>query len=112
MPRRQVPAYYCMPDNRGGMATPPWSERQHLLTQMARKGHKMTANEWDAMPRSHLTLPGAVFATSLRHPLDRWYSQYRFEHLENRDGELTTVPPALLHTLCAKCTVVQLTCVA
>lgn len=27
-----------------------------------------------------------MFATTFRHPIDRWYSQYRFEHLEHRDG--------------------------
>lgn len=26
-----------------------------------------------------------VLATTLRDPMDRWYSQYRFEHLEQRD---------------------------
>ncbi|CAM9954031.1 unnamed protein product, partial [Ectocarpus sp. 8 AP-2014] len=43
-------------------------------------------NEWDVFPIEHLTLQGAIFATTLRHPVDRWYSQYRFEHLEHRDG--------------------------
>ncbi|KAG5178646.1 hypothetical protein JKP88DRAFT_346923 [Tribonema minus] len=86
MQMRQVPKHYCMSDRRGALASPPWSERDYLLSQMRQKGFRITANEWDALPRSTLTLPGAVFVTMLRSPLDRWYSQYRFEHVEHRDG--------------------------
>ncbi|CAM9726146.1 unnamed protein product [Ectocarpus sp. 12 AP-2014] len=86
MPAREVPMYHCMPDNRGAMATPPWSDKDFLLEKMKKNGHRITANEWDAFPMSHLTLPGAVFGTTFRHPVDRWYSQYRFEHVEHRDG--------------------------
>jgi len=28
----------------------------------------------------------------LRDPMDRWYSQYRFEHLEKRDASTTVIP--------------------
>ncbi|CAN0381198.1 unnamed protein product [Ectocarpus sp. 12 AP-2014] len=86
MPAREVPLYHCMPDNRGGMATPPWSDKEFLLEEMKNNGHRITANEWDVFPMSHLNLPGAVFGTTFRHPVDRWYSQYRFEHVEHRDG--------------------------
>ncbi|CAN0403506.1 unnamed protein product, partial [Discosporangium mesarthrocarpum] len=82
----EVPPYYCMPDKKGAMATPPWSNPSHLLGEMESNGYRITANEWDAFPKSHLSLPGAVFGTIFRHPMDRWYSQYRFEHLEHRDG--------------------------
>jgi hypothetical protein len=34
----------------------------------------------------------AVFATVMRDPTDRWYSQYRFEHVEHRDGGSKTMP--------------------
>lgn len=34
----------------------------------------------------HASIPGAVLSTTARDPVDRWYSQYRFEHLEHRDG--------------------------
>ncbi|CAM9439647.1 unnamed protein product [Chrysoparadoxa australica] len=86
MPKSEVPDYYCMPDRLGALATPPWSEASYLMGQMTKRGYRIAANEWDAFPASHLQLPGAVFATSIRDPLDRWYSQYRFEHLEHRDG--------------------------
>ncbi|CAM9914593.1 unnamed protein product [Ascophyllum nodosum] len=86
IPSAQVPMYHCMPDNRGAMATPPWSNREFLLNQMDKNSFRITANEWDAFPKEHLTLPRAVFATTFRHPVDRWYSQYRFEHVEHRDG--------------------------
>ncbi|KAG5175751.1 hypothetical protein JKP88DRAFT_337460, partial [Tribonema minus] len=98
MPPHQVPRHYCMPDVRGAMATPPWSLREHLLAELRSKRLRMTANEWDALPRSQLTLPGAVFLTSLRHPLDRWYSQYRFEHLEHRDGECMAASKQMVFT--------------
>eukprot|EP00752_Nemacystus_decipiens_P012166 g10785.t1 len=86
MAAQEVPRYHCMPDNRGAMATPPWSQQEFLLERMQRNGFRITANEWDAFPMDHLYLPGAVFVTTFRHPVDRWYSQYRFEHVEHRDG--------------------------
>ena len=43
---------------------------------------------------SFFDLPGAIFATTFRHPIDRWYSQYRFEHLEHRDGSQPGSPRA------------------
>eukprot|EP00904_Undaria_pinnatifida_P002101 jgi/Undpi1/11892/HiC_scaffold_4.g01591.m1 len=86
MDQSEVPRYHCMPDNRGAMATPPWSNGAYLLEQMNAHSYRITANEWDAFPTEHLNLPGAVFGTTFRHPVDRWYSQYRFEHVEHRDG--------------------------
>lgn len=86
MPKKTVPGYYCMPDRKGSMATPPWNNPNYLVEQMTNKGYRITANEWDAFYEEFLDLPGAVFASSFREPVDRWYSQYRFEHLEHRDG--------------------------
>ena len=37
-------------------------------------------------------LQEAVFVTMMRDPMDRWYSQYRFEHLEHRDASTDTTP--------------------
>lgn len=31
------------------------------------QGYRITANEWDAFPRDHLDLPGAVFGTTFRY---------------------------------------------
>lgn len=95
MPRKEVPPYYCMPDNRGSLATPPWNEASYLQEQLRVRGHRIAANEWDAWNRvEHVPdkMPKAVFATTFRHPLDRWYSQYRFEHLEHRDSSAATSP--------------------
>ena len=36
--------------------------------------------------QSFSDIPHVILATTIRHPIDRWYSQYRFEHLEHRDG--------------------------
>jgi len=81
----QVPPYYCMPDERGTLATPPWNT-SWLLDTMEKKEWRIAANEWDPFLRSKFAIGDAVFATTLRDPTDRWYSQYRFEHLEHRDG--------------------------
>ena len=48
MKTREVPPYYCMPDNRGSLATPPWSDAEYLLRNIREKGYRIVANEWDA----------------------------------------------------------------
>ena len=39
-----------------------------------------------------LELENMVFASTFRDPATRWYSQYRFEHLERRDQSPTSKP--------------------
>lgn len=48
-----TPGYYCMPDERGSLATPPWNTKWLLKTMAGRKW-KIAANEWDAFQRSKL----------------------------------------------------------
>ena len=79
LPEGSIPPYYCMPDRRGSLATPPWNNPSHLLDEMSKKNYRIAANEWDAFSSSFFDLEGAVFATTFRHPIDRRYSQYRFE---------------------------------
>lgn len=86
LPARMVPPYFCMPDNKGSLATPPWSNSTYLTSHMKNHKFKLASNEWDAFYSTFFNIPGAVFATTFRDPVDRWYSQYRFEHLERRDG--------------------------
>jgi hypothetical protein len=86
LPKGSIPPYYCMPDNRGSLATPPWVNTSYLLNEMTKRGRRIAANEWDAFYELHSQIPNVVLATTIRHPIDRWYSQYRFEHLEHRDG--------------------------
>jgi hypothetical protein len=89
--RRRCPPYFCMIDSKGSLATPPWSDPVYLEEQMAARGYGVTANEWDVLYSSMFEgLQHAVFATTIRDPIDRIYSQYRFEHLENRDGRKNT----------------------
>lgn len=53
----------------------------------------LIANEWDAYYKAFKdAYKGAVFATTMRDPVDRYYSQYRFEHLERRDGSAPGAP--------------------
>ena len=68
------------------LATPPWNDERYLLKQMRRRGFRVAANEWDVFYSSMLRWAGAVFVTTFRHPVERYFSQYRFEHLEHRDG--------------------------
>lgn len=34
MATREVPKYHCMPDNKGALATPPWSNEEFFLRKM------------------------------------------------------------------------------
>ena len=86
LPKRTVPSYYCMPDNRGSLSSPPWSNPEYLLNNIKQNNYRIVANEWDVFHEDQTLLPNVVLATTIRHPIDRWYSQYRFEHLEHRDG--------------------------
>lgn len=90
--RKQIPPYFCMIDHKGSLATPPWNSPDFLLPKMRNKGFKITANEWDVYTSDMGNYTGAVLATTFRHPVDRWYSQYRFEHLEHRDGSKPNAP--------------------
>jgi hypothetical protein len=92
LPRQQTPPYFCMIDNRGSLATAPWNDEEYLMSRMERANYRITANEWDAYYPSMGQWRGAVLATTFRHPVDRWYSQYRFEHLEHRDGSKSDAP--------------------
>ncbi len=92
MMRRQTPGYYCMPDNKGSLATPPWNQPNYLLKDIQEHEYRIVANEWDVFLTKFLNYPGAIFGTTIRDPIDRWYSQYRFEHLEHRDGSGADAP--------------------
>ncbi|CAM9813092.1 unnamed protein product, partial [Ectocarpus fasciculatus] len=82
----EVPPYYCMVDRRGSLATPPWNDPTYTTQKLRNGKFRISANEWDVFYESMFQWPGAIFATTMRDPIDRIYSQYRFEHLEHRDG--------------------------
>jgi hypothetical protein len=90
--KNHVPPYYCMVDDRGSLATPPWNNPQYLSKIMQDRDFRMTSNEWDVFYKEMFNWPGAIFATTIRDPIDRIYSQYRFEHLERRDGASAAAP--------------------
>jgi hypothetical protein len=46
--------------------------------------YRVAMNEWDAFFDVFFSYAGAIFVTEFRDPLERWYSQYVFEHLEYR----------------------------
>jgi hypothetical protein len=52
----QCPPYFCMPDDRGTLVTPPWNTTW-LLDNVQKRGWRIAANEWDALPRSKLDIP-------------------------------------------------------
>lgn len=62
------------------------------MSRMERINYRITANEWDAYYPYMGKWRGSVLATTFCHPIDRWYSQYRFEHLEHRDGSSLDAP--------------------
>lgn len=47
----------------------PWSRaRLVVFAAIATiQGYRLTSNEWDVFPIEHLTLQGAIFATTLRY---------------------------------------------
>lgn len=55
MPTVEVPRYHCMPDDRGAMATPPWSNQEFLMNEMHRNvsAHRSSYE---------LSIPHAIFA--------------------------------------------------
>lgn len=73
-----------MPDNKGSLATSSWSNTEYLTEQMRKHDYKISSNEWDVYEEKNNEIANVVLATTLRHPVDRWYSLYRFEHLEHR----------------------------
>lgn len=92
LPKGTVPSYYCMPDNRGSLATKPWNSMSYTVNVIKEKKFRIIANEWDTFLSPFLNYSNVVLATTIRHPIDRWYSQYRFEHLEHRDGSKPDAP--------------------
>ena len=73
MPRRSVPMFYCMPDFRGGLATPPWDDPQYLVKTLRKNKFRIAFNEYDAISDEILRFEDVVYSTTLRHPVDRWY---------------------------------------
>lgn len=70
MDETEVPRYHCMPDNRGAMATPPWSNEDYLLEQMKahvsrKKGLSEVVSSGTAVAATHLKY--------IRLPLDPRY---------------------------------------
>ena len=53
----------------------------HVLDRKEHNFARCSLMMYDALP----ICPADALPLS-RHPVDRWYSQYRFEHVEHRDG--------------------------
>ena len=92
LPRREVPAYYCMPSEPGmpDARVGQWPNAK-LGTYFAAKGEVLVSNEWEPFPLERLDLQrsgggggGAgpplelVFITTVREPLNRLLSAYKF----------------------------------
>ena len=63
MPRQAIPPYYCMPDQKGSLATPPWNDGGYVSTKMVEKGYRVAANEWDNFIEDMLNWPGMIGST-------------------------------------------------
>lgn len=86
--KQATPNYHCMIDNAGRLSTPPWNDSETLLTLTTNSGYRVIVNEWDVFPsgaEGMVEMENVLYASTFRDPAARWYSQYRFEHLEHRD---------------------------
>lgn len=85
MKRKEIPAYYCMPSEPGmpDARVGQWANDK-LGAYLTRTGEVLVSNEWEPFPLARLDLqtPGTplnlVFVTSIRDPLNRLLSAYRF----------------------------------
>eukprot|EP00586_Coscinodiscus_wailesii_P002285 CAMPEP_0172492896 /NCGR_PEP_ID=MMETSP1066-20121228/24176_1 /TAXON_ID=671091 /ORGANISM="Coscinodiscus wailesii, Strain CCMP2513" /LENGTH=164 /DNA_ID=CAMNT_0013262769 /DNA_START=116 /DNA_END=606 /DNA_ORIENTATION=- len=92
MPKKEVPSYYCMPskpkmiDARVGS----W-KRDELVSYFRKKKHRLVSNEWEPFNKEFLELQeqqqqqrekgedvNLLFVTSIRHPINRLLSAYKF----------------------------------
>lgn len=84
MPKQEVPRYYCMPpdseniwrkDGRVGR----WSNEK-LAAYLANSTHRIVSNEWEPFPPARMKYPREklLLVTTIRDPLDRLLSAYRF----------------------------------
>lgn len=58
----EAPLYFCMPDRRGSLITPPFKHQWLKVTR--ENGYRIAANEWDAITRSTLDIPVRVGSTT------------------------------------------------
>lgn len=81
--RGETPPYYCMVDNKGSLATPPWNDEAKVLGALTLTSsgrpratpYRVTSNEWDLYEARMGAWAGAVLATTFRHPVDRSVTQ-------------------------------------
>jgi hypothetical protein len=103
LPALHIPPYYCMPDYHWKHSNHNHTDEHHQAcagclshwtnAEITANMHsyRIAGNEWDAFdPRRHFQLP-AVLATSVRTPLDRALSQFRFECVEDRGCHQTDI---------------------
>jgi len=99
MKRKEIPAYYCMPSEPGmpDARVGQWTNDK-LGAYLARTGEVLVSNEWEPFPLMRLELQSPttplnlVFVTSIREPLNRLLSAYRFWGVLHNPS--TTKPPA------------------
>lgn len=89
MPRKDVPAYYCMPSEKGmpDARVGQWDNAK-LRRYVEERKHRIVSNEWEPFPLGRLQLHpqgqaaeeelSLVLVTSLRDPLNRLVSAYKF----------------------------------
>jgi hypothetical protein len=82
--KANIPVNECQYYWGGALATPRYSNYTQFIEYMTSKRYRVAFNEWDLFFDYFFDYEGAIFVTEFRDPLERWYSQYRFEHLEFR----------------------------
>jgi hypothetical protein len=68
----------------GALATYPYCDQDFFEKEILRSGYRYVPNEANPFIDTFFDYSGAVFATMFRDPMERWYSQYRFDYLEER----------------------------
>ena len=106
MPRKEIPAYYCMPSEPGmpDARVGQWSNDK-LGAWFDKQGESLVSNEWEPFPVERLALQAevgsggaeavpleVVLVTTIRDPLNRLLSAYRFWGVLHNPSEAK--PPA------------------
>lgn len=93
MPSNEVPRYYCMPSEgkRADARVGLWSNDK-LAQHIAKSSHRIVSNEWNPFDPSKLEFqqtssPRLVFVTTIRDPLNRLLSAYRFWGIRPNQGK-------------------------
>jgi hypothetical protein len=87
-----IQAHHNLPDLRhcsnealNHLGTPPWNKAEAI--EKLGRSFPFISNEFDVFYSYFLEYPHATFATTLRDPVERWFSHYNYEHVNGMDRQ-------------------------